>query len=60
MVNGRIVLVERTLFSGEVTREWMPAFEAAVEAIAGPQNGVTVARLVVRWGEILDEWTRSA
>ena len=55
-----IVLIERVLFDGTITREWLDPLTAAVEAVAGAQNGITVARLRVRWGGVLDEWTRSA
>lgn len=57
---SRSIRVERVLFDGRHTVEWLPPFEAALEAVASPQNGVTVARLRLRWGDKLDEWTRSA
>jgi hypothetical protein len=37
-----LVCLVRTLFNGETTREWMSPFEAAVEALTGTQNGLTV------------------
>ena len=43
MGNKRLVCLVRTLFSGEVTREWLSPLEAVVEAQTGAQNGVTVA-----------------
>ena len=54
------VWLERTLFDGQHTAEYLPAAVAAHELLYGAQNGVTVARAVVRWGNVLDEWTRSA
>ncbi len=56
----RLVRVERVLWNGIVMREWMTAFAAALEALVSPQNGVTVMSLRVKWGEVLDEFTRSA
>ena len=43
-----------------MTTEWVPALVAAHEAVHGPQNGLTVASLRVLWGDVLDEFTRSA
>ncbi|HEY4721556.1 MAG TPA: hypothetical protein VII92_06890 [Anaerolineae bacterium] len=54
------MLIERVLHDGTRTREWLPPLAAAVEAVAGAQNGVTVARLIVRWNGVIDNWTRSA
>jgi len=42
-MNKRLVCLVRTLFSGEVTREWLSPLEAVIEAERGIQNGVTVA-----------------
>ena len=44
----KIVTVVRTLsFDGPITRELMPAWIAAVEVVAGAQNGYTVESLHV-------------
>jgi len=56
----RIVCIIRVLWNGTRTREYTTAFGAAVDALASPQNGVTVVSLRVLWGDILDEFTRSA
>ena len=56
----RIVCVIRVLWNGTRTREYTTAFGAAIDALASPQNGVTVVSLRVLWGDILDEFTRSA
>ena len=45
---------------GTHTHEYMTAFAAALDALVSPQNGVTVMSLRVKWGEVLDEFTRSA
>ena len=56
----RLVRVERVLWNDTRTYEYMPAFAAALDALVSPQNGVTVMSLRVKWGEVLDEFTRSA
>ena len=53
------VCVVRTLMDGTTTREWMTPLAASVEAVAGPQNGITVASLRVLWGDVLDDFTMS-
>ena len=53
------VRVEYTLMDGQHTEAWMTPLAAAQEAVAGPQNGVTVASLRVHWGDVPDEYTRS-
>jgi hypothetical protein len=53
------VCIKRTLADGITTCEWVTPLAASVEAIASPQNGVTVASLRVLWGDVLDEFTRS-
>jgi len=63
MVNDtavRQVRVERLLFDGTRTTEYLDALSAAVEAIAGEANGRTVRQLRIVWDSVLDEWTRSA
>lgn len=55
-----LVEVKRVLHDGTLTIEWLPAYAAAHEAVAGLQNGITVMRLRVMWRAVLDEWTRSA
>lgn len=56
----RYVLVERRLFNGRQTLEAMTVADAALEVVAGAQNGVTVERLRVHWGAVLDNMVRSA
>ena len=56
----RLVRVERVLWNGTHTYEYMTAFAAALDALVSLQNGVTVMSLRVKWGEVLDEFTRSA
>jgi len=56
----QIVRVERVLFDGTQTTEYLGAFSAALEAVAGEANGRTVRSLRVVWGDVIDEWTRSA
>ena len=51
----RVVLV-RTLTSGKVTREVLPADVAVYEALHGAQNGVTVRSVRVEFGKVLDRW----
>ena len=58
--SNRLVLIERILHDGTRTREWLPPLAAAVEAVMGAQNGITIARLIVRWNGVMDNWTRSA
>jgi len=56
----RIVCIVRVLWNGARTREYTTAFIAAMDALVSPQNGVTVVSLRVLWGDVLDEFTRSA
>ena len=58
--SDRIVCIIRVLWNGVRTREYTTAFIAAMDALVSPQNGVTVVSLRVLWGDVLDEFTRSA
>ena len=56
----RLVKIERVLWNGTRTYEWTTAFAAALDALVSPANGLTVVGLRVLWGDVLDEFTRSA
>jgi len=56
---GEMVLIVRTLQTGAIEREWLPAFWAVEDVLYSERNGVDVASARVIWFDVLDEWGQS-
>jgi hypothetical protein len=56
---GPDVLVVRTLFSGDIVTEWLPALVAVDSVLYDERNGVEFMSARVQWGSNVDVYSSS-